>query len=140
MRGVFQKIYGKGLVPAGPSGREVYDAIKDNAVMVVSVTFPRSPEQLNKFWALCSVVAEADDVTKDSVKNDLLVKARYVECHFDKKGKMEVRPKSIAMDAMEQDEFDRFFKASVEMMAERLGSKRAEFMTRFNEILKGRKA
>lgn len=139
MRGVFQKIAGK-LEAAGPSGRDALAAVKDGALVVANITLPRSPEQLNKFWALCSVVAEADDVTKDSVKDDLLIKARYVTCVFDKRGKMEIKPRSIAMDNMEQDEFDRFFAMAVEMMAERLGTKRKEFMTRFNEILKGRKA
>lgn len=138
-KAVFKRA-GLTFVPASPEASEALMALKDGQKCMMTVRTPRWIEHHDKFWALCQVVAEAVDTTKDSVKDWILRKLNYVEPRYDPEGRLEFKIKSIAFESMAQDEFSRFYDAAVPRMAELLGTTRPEFIDRFNEIYNGREA
>lgn len=133
MKGVFQRIKDS-LVPIGDQAKEALQAIKDGQKCMVEIRAARNPEQANLFWALCQLVAEADDDTKENVKKWLCVSCNQVSVWFEPDGRMHVDPASIAYESMPQAEFNQFFQAAIHKVADRLGCKAAEVRTRFEEM------
>lgn len=135
MKGLFRKIDARTAAVAGEQGREALAAIKQGATFVADVRAGRNPDQLELFWTLCTVVADAEDIDKEHVKKWLMHKLGFVDVWFEPDGSMHVETQSIAFENMEQAKFSRLMNASVPLMAERLGTAPAEFRARFEELL-----
>lgn len=133
-KGTFKRI-GNSAVPVGKEGREALLAIPEGKEFVGEFRTARNPEQHELFWALCTLVAEATDTAKIAVKDWLLEKTGFVNLVFYPDGSMQVRPKSIAWESMEQAEFNQFFRLAVPKIADLLGNASAEVWQQFEDML-----
>lgn len=134
MKGVFRRS-GMTLVPTSDEAKEALLGVKDGSQCVGEIRGARNPEQHKLFWALCQLVAEADNDTKENVKKWLCVKTNNVDVWFEPNGKMHVDPASIAYESLPQAEFNQLFQAAVHVIAERLGCKAADVRRRFEEMI-----
>lgn len=135
MKGVFIKTNATTAVAAGDQAREALAAVKTGGKFVADVRAGRNPDQLELFWTLCGVVAEAEDIDKDHVKRWLLHKLGFVDIWFEPDGRMHVETQSIAFENMEQAKFSRFMDAAIPLMADRLGNAQVDILRRFNDLL-----
>ena len=134
MKGVFRR-EGMRLVPDSDEAKEALLAVKDGHKCIGEIRSPRNVDQHRLFFALCQLVAEADDDEKYNVKKWLCIATNHVDVWFEKSGKMHVDPASIAFESMPQAEFNEFFQSAVHHVAERLGCSSAEIRQRFNEMV-----
>lgn len=135
MKGVFVKTSATMARAVGQQAIEALGAVKLGAQFVADVRPARNPEQLELFWTLCTIVADAEDSDKEHVKKWLLHKLGYVDIWFDPDGSMHIETQSIAFESMEQAKFSRFMDAAIPLMAERVGAAPADLRRRFEELL-----
>lgn len=133
-KGTFKRV-GNTAVPVGKEGREALLAIPEGKEFVGEFRTARNPDQHELFWSLCTLVAEATDSSKIAVKEWLLEKCGFVDLVFYPDGSMQVRPKSIAWESMEQQEFNQFFRLAVPKIADLLGNASAEVWQQFEDLL-----
>jgi hypothetical protein len=152
MKGTF-RIEGNTLIATGEAAVEALRAFPNGKVVTCDVRGGRNPEQLNLFWALCTLVAEADDDAKENVKRWVLRELGYIDIWYDRRSaRTNIETKSIAFENMPQAVFNEFFRKAVEKLSERLGTTKKEFLDeyrarfenmiadkRYDEILRGRK-
>lgn len=84
----------------------------------------RSNPQLRLYWVMLDRVVKATGKWPNSAKlsRDIKLTLGYVEPAVNlRTGEMSLSPDSIALDAMEPDEFKVFFDKAAELLAERLG-------------------
>jgi hypothetical protein len=133
MKGVFRRD-GDKLIPVDDSAKEALLAIKDGSKCMGEIRGARNLDQHRLYWALCQLVAEADDDTKENVKKWLCIKCNHVDIWFEPDGKMHVDPASIAYESMPQAEFNQMFQEAVHHIAARLGCKETDVQTKFAEM------
>jgi hypothetical protein len=134
-KGIFRRV-GMMLEPADDEAREAVIAIGDGKLCAADVRGSRNPRQHSLFFALCNLVAKADDDTTENVKRWVLHETGHVDAWYDKrKGKMHIEARSIAFDSMPQNEFNQFFQIAVEKLAERLGAAPKDVMDQFNDMV-----
>lgn len=121
---VVMKRVGGALVPDGDEAWEALNKIVQHHRVVVSIHKSRNPDGLKKYWALCSRVADADPGFDDREDADHYARTMIPwmrKEYVAENGRVTVRPRSIAMDEMGDDEFDKFYKRAVEVFAKRIG-------------------
>lgn len=115
---------GGGLFPDGDAAWETFNKLKQHHGYLVSIQKVRNLEQLKKYWAVARAVADADPAFDDELDADWWVRCSVPwmreEIRIDGE-RISVRPKSIAIDAMRQDEFDKFFTRAMELWSMRIG-------------------
>ena len=111
------------------------DATPEGGFVMMESKTARNPEQHDLYWALCDLVAFQTDTTKRAVSDWLLTKTNMVDMLFYPDGEMQLRPKSIAWESMEQTEFDEFFQRAVPLIADLLGSAPKEVLQCFYDLL-----
>ncbi len=134
MKGVFIR-EARALVPYGDPALEALRAIRIGKTCIADVHGARNVKQLNLWWALCTLVAEADDDDKQNVSDWIEMVTRRVRPVFYPSGRMVLVPQSLAFESMEQAEFNRLFSDAIEHMASRLGTAPEELRARFNEMV-----
>ena len=116
------------LTPDGRESWEVFDKLPANKSVLVSVKTSRNPDHLRKYWAICAAVADADPEFDDREDADHWVRIQipwmrreYVVKSLAGEQQLIVRPKSISMASMTQEEFSRFYDRALELWAEKIG-------------------
>ena len=112
------------LVPCDDVGREIFNGISPNRLVLVEVFQNRSPEQHRLYWALIDLVwknlPEKFDgafPTKECLSDQI-----KIECgHYDRTisistGEVYLKARSIAWDKMQQADFGVYFRAAVEVI------------------------
>ena len=97
--------------------RRNLEAMKPGTWIRMEWARPRNGRFHRKFFALLQLVANNSEVYDTAEK--ALVAVKLVTGHFDlmvhpETGEIVQIPRSISYDAMEQDEFDRFYSAAVD--------------------------
>ena len=126
---------------------------KPGTVVTADVKVPRNPKFLKKYMALLRVGFEAWEppidhqfkgrpIEKDfeRFRHDVAILAGFYTPVWNLKGEMRIEPKSIAFDAMEDDEFERLYSATINVLLQQVLSSKgyaAEDVDRLvNDILR----
>lgn len=134
MKGVFIRA-GLSAKPASPEGMEALLAVRDGAHFMADIRGARNPLQHRLWWALCDLVAEADDDEKTNVKKWLLYKLNFFDVWFDPEGNMHVDLQSIAFESMEQAQFARLMNGAIPLIAARLETSPDDIRKRLDDLL-----
>lgn len=104
-----------GLSPATSHDAELLAGVKSSGFMMVTVRKARSPNQLRLWWKLVELVAPSTDYeTKDALAQALKIEVGAYDVVRELDGSLSKAPRSIALDAMMQDDFNAFFEASID--------------------------
>lgn len=112
-----------GIVPASAFDAELVDALPLDAELDAERRTRRSNPQLRLYWAALGRVVKATGAwpsaehLSDALKRDL----GYVEVRRNLIGKPYLATDSIALDAMEQPDFQEYFNAAMARLAEVVG-------------------
>jgi len=110
-------------------------AIKDGTEVYAEIVRARNTRQHRLFFALASIVADAMDLTVDTIRKDALIKLDYTDTRVDVDGRIQLEPKSMNfVTGMKQDEFDAFMSKAVNLMATWIPCNREDLMQRYNEL------
>lgn len=123
-REMLMKKVGGALRPDGDQSWEVFETVRASKSVLVTVHQPRNPDHLKKYWAVCAAVADADPGFDDREDADHWVRVSIPWMRKEYRlgdGRVSVRPKSIALGAMDQEEFERFYERAIALWSERLG-------------------
>ena len=129
------KRLGNAFVPGTQDGRDFLNRVPHGGDVMISVTTERNIRQHNLFWALCEVVADHFEITKDAAKEELCTRTGHVEPVFYSDGSMRLRPKSIAFENMPQSSFDPFFRLAQAKVIDWLGSAPQEVIDHILSLL-----
>ena len=117
---------GAALVPAEDEAREMIAKLAEGRDVVVEVKKVRGEHglyQLRKWWKLCSIVAQnmpSFDADSRGVSDMLLIACRECDWRVDPvSGGATPIPRSLAIEAMEEDAFDRLWQRAVFYVHER---------------------
>lgn len=121
---VFVDKHGFCLVPTNTgSALIVAEKLPMDKDLRADVTQPRNLDHHKKYWALCSVVAEATDVTSDEISDILKFRTGHYVLEAieadDGKWQTVARLKSIAFHRFDQLAFNEFFERCVRIIYER---------------------
>ncbi len=97
-----------GLEPDDEMAQDALRGVTFGAVVAVEITRPRNLQHHRLYWALCTKIANAIDVTPENVSDVL----KIATGHFTTvRGKTDTYrlPKSISFAKMDQAEFNAFF-------------------------------
>lgn len=133
-KGTFRKVNGL-PTPVGKTAREALAAIPEGKVFVGEFRTARNPEQHDLFWALCELAGDATETDKRAISDWLLSKTNTVEMLLHPDGAVQIRPKSIAWESMEQAEFDAFFQRAIPLIADLLQNSPKEVLQVFYDLL-----
>lgn len=126
---------GSALVATDEESVAALAAIKDGTEVYAEIVRARNTKQHRLFFALASIVADAMDLTVDSVRKDALIRLGYTETRIDVDGKIQIEPKSMSfITGMKQEEFDAFMGKAVFLMASWIGTEHQDLMRRYNEL------
>ena len=103
---------------------EVFDKIPDDTVIHATIRKSRQPEHLVKYWAMLGDAVKFDREFDHADDLDAWIRLSIPEMRDEftiVRGKLVVRLKSIALDQMDQTEFQRFYDKAVELVTERIG-------------------
>ncbi len=111
------------LVPRYDYDNEVLAMIPTNKPVIVSIHQPRNPEHFNLFWALASKVADfhpafldADDAVRWAKRRLGMFKSFH-----EKDGTIWCEYQSLAVESMDQIEFNAFFDKCLALWAKEIG-------------------
>lgn len=100
----------RGLEADDDRAHQMLKGIKIGTIVACGVSRPRNVKLLRKFWSLCSRIAHAvpGDMTAENVAEILKIESGHCTII---KGRTDTYrlPKSIAFDAMAEDEFQDFY-------------------------------
>lgn len=103
------------LSPATPHDAELLAGIKANGFVMVSIRKARSPNQLRLWWKLIEMVAPSTDYeNKEALAQALKIEVGAYDVVRELDGSLSKAPRSIALDAMRQDDFNAFFESSID--------------------------
>lgn len=126
---------GGALSPADQQAAEYLQKIKLGEVVRVKASRMRNPGHHRKFFALLNLAFDAwepveatykgEPVAKnfDQFRNDVTVLAGYYETAITLKGETRLTAKSISFGNMGQDEFDKLYSATVDVILSRILTK-----------------
>ena len=109
------------LVPASEHDQELFDSVKGQ--VLVTVRGIRNPDHLKRFWALADTVARFDRDFHDGRAAVRWVKRQIPNMHkryMEKDGTLVIELQSIAIGAMDQTRFNRFYDRAAWLWSERL--------------------
>jgi hypothetical protein len=126
---------GSALIATDDESVAALAAIKDGTEVYAEIVRARNTKQHRLFFALASIVADAMDLTVDSVRKDALIRLGHTETRIDIDGRIQVEPKSMRfVTGMKQEEFDAFMQKAVNLMAGWIGAEHQDLMRRYNEL------
>mgnify|MGYP003463014430 CR=1 FL=1 len=99
----------------------------------------RKIKQLRMLWAVVRLIADATDKEPEVVKRSIAIRLGFCHAEVDMDGTERVVADSIAVDNMEQDVFDQFFKSALRLAEEWLGASSEDVQRRFIEITADRR-
>jgi hypothetical protein len=113
----------RGLAPVSAFDEERLHGMPMNTECEVKPLTKRSLPQLRLYWSILSRVVAATDIapTAGHLHDILKVELGYVTPMRLWDGKVQLWPDSTALDAMQPDDFSRYFDAAMRLIAERCG-------------------
>jgi len=113
----------RGLAPVSAFDEERLHGMALNTECEVRPLTKRSLPQLRLYWSILSRVVAATDIAPTSrhLHEILKIKLGYVTPVRLWDGKVQLWPDSTALDAMQPDEFSRYFDHAMQLIAERCG-------------------
>lgn len=133
MKIILQKV-GSYLMAVDEESIAVLSRIKEGAEVTADIRRARNVDQLRLFWALVGIVSDATDLPKETIKKDCMIALGFTETWIGIDSRIHVEAKSIALENMEQEEFDAFMGRAVNLMAGWIGAEQKDLMRRFNEL------
>ena len=131
----FIKIPGGHLIPASDSDKEIVDKIKAGVVIRVKFSQMRNYGYHKKWFALANLAFDfweppelPADQTKSWMKNvtpqknfdrfrkDLTIRAGYYDAFYRLDGTVRIEAKSISFGSMTQEEFEKLYSATVDVV------------------------
>lgn len=97
-----------GLAPDDERAQDALRGVAIGAVVAVEVTRPRNLQHHRLYWALCTKIANAIDVTPENVSDVLKLRTGHFETVQTKSGPVHL-PRSISFAKMDQAEFREYF-------------------------------
>lgn len=132
---VVTKTTGGALAPADQQAADFIAKLKLGEVVKVKATRMRNPGHHRKYFALLNLAFDAwepvgkeykgEQVQKnfEQFRNDVTVLAGYYETAITLKGEVRLSAKSISFGNMGQDEFEKLYSATVDVILERILTK-----------------
>jgi hypothetical protein len=120
---IFAKQHGR-LVPAGAFDAERFDAFADGTEFDIAERSQRSSKQNRTYWLALHRIVEATgrwpnaETLHDALRRDL----GYIHVQRDLAGEPYLAVDSTAFDAMKPDEFNAYFEAAMQRLAEVTGT------------------
>lgn len=132
---IVTKTAGGALAPADQQSADYMSKLKLGEVVKVKATRMRNPGHHRKYFALLNIAFDAwepvgntykgERVQKnfDQFRNDVTVLAGYYETAITLKNETRLTAKSISFGNMAQDEFDKLYSATVDVVLSRILTK-----------------
>ena len=127
------KRIGPTLTPADQEAKDVLDKLKVGATLKCKITTVRNMKFHNKWFALARfafdyfepVVNEKDAKWQpqknfDSFRKELIVRAGYYVASYKIDGSIRIDAKSIALENMQEDEFDKLYDATLTVVIDQI--------------------
>ena len=131
------------LHPTDEASIDALRQIKDNAIVSVKISIPRSAKHHRLFWALLQIVFQAQREPRQFATTDGLLDAiKLATGHMrevkDLHGKIHYIPDSISFGRMSQPEFREFFDSAVRVILDRIlpGVQKADLENQIYHLLK----
>ena len=127
-----------GLFPSLDEDAEIINKIKRGDVVQYEIKKPRNAKFHRKYFAMLQVVTDNTDYNTDQLL--LMIKLRMG--HFDSfitpGGKTLYKPKSISFSKMDNDEFERFYQKTMQVILNDFlrGSNEKELQNQVDKILR----
>lgn len=134
-KGIWRK-QGDVAVPVGDVSIEHFRNIKDGDEFFAETkrATKRKIKQLRMFWAVVGLIADAKDKAPEVVKRSISIRLGFCHVEVDMDGAERMVADSIAVENMDQDVFDQFFKNALRLVEEWLGASSDEVQRRYLEI------
>lgn len=106
------------LQPTGDEAREMLEAIKNGAEVMVEVRTARNIRQHKLFFALLAKVVENSDffVSVDHALIEMKLACHEYDLHVTMSGERKYIPRSLKFHSMPQDRFNRLFKRAIHII------------------------
>jgi hypothetical protein len=134
-KGLWRRV-GNVAVPCDPRSLEFLQARKPGVPFIADTTGARNPKQLALWWCLCKLVCEAEDLPSDEkVSDDLKVSLGHADTYVHRDGSEYIKPRSIAFESMNQEDFNALFKGAVRVIAGWLGNAPEDVQRQFDSMI-----
>jgi hypothetical protein len=102
----------------GEADEEAIKTIPDGTVFKVKLHRTRNPDQHRRYFAMLNFVIQNNDkyTNTTDLLTEIKVKVGHYQEYITKHGEIVYVPKSIDFDSMGEDEFNRFFSLSVDVI------------------------
>lgn len=124
-------------VPADQRSREFLQARKVDVAFIADTNGARNAKQLALWWCLCKLVFEATDIagTIEKVSDDLKITLGHCDTYVHRNGTEYIKPRSIAIESMSQEDFNALFQAAVRVIADWLGNTPDDVQRQFDMMI-----
>lgn len=104
------------LIPVYPEGKERVAKLKADRVFRCDLKRARSPQHHRKFYALLNKTLENQDQFKsvETLLDAIKIEVGHAEMRYKLNGETYWEPKSISFFNMDQDEFNSFYKLTMD--------------------------
>lgn len=114
-----------GLFPVAPSDIDKLNKYANGEIIEVSHRKARFYPLLQKYWALCNMIAQNAKAhsdfdclnTRELVSEYIKLKVGHIDSRIVIRDHVHIITKSISYSAMDQDEFSEFFNKAVDVMS-----------------------
>jgi hypothetical protein len=133
-KGLWRRV-GNTAVPADARSLAFLQARKEGVPFIADTNGARNPRQLNLWWALCDLVCEAEDLPNPvKVSDDLKIALGHFDIHVSRSGTEYIKPRSIAVESMTQEDFDILFKGALGVISGWLATSLRDVQRRFDDM------
>ena len=115
---------GRALVPVDDDAIAFVDKLPEGRDLMIEATRSRNPRHHRLYWATIKFISENsarfDGVPLERIHHSLKIACGHVDTHIDAAtGEVYYIPRSIAYEALGQDEFQDFWKAATDIACAR---------------------
>ena len=145
MEANFTKLANGSLVPASEADAELLTKIKIGAIVKLKLTRMRNYKFHRKYFALVSLAFDYWNPTElpdprwpdiipeknmDRFRKDLIIRAGYYDATYRLNGDIRIEAKSIAFANMTEDEFEKLFSATIDVVLKEVCTQYTDEMLR----------
>ena len=145
MEANFTKLANGSLVPSSEADAELLTKIKIGAIVKLKLTRMRNYKFHRKFFALVSFAFDYWNPTEipdprwpdiipeknmDRFRKDLIIRAGYYDATYRLNGDIRIEAKSIAFANMSEDEFEKLFSATIDVVLKEVCTQYTDEMLR----------
>ena len=134
------------LSPATSEDKEKFDKLPSGEPFQIEWKRQRNPKFHRKFWALMQFAWENKPESMDShfptsknvpdeFRGEIIMRAGYFIEYTNFKGVKDYKPKSIAFDKMNQDEFEELYSACIDVIIKYMNIPEDVFKTELMEFM-----